>query len=104
MLATREYIKENILSLYKVEKVELYNKLERARKVQPSNVRSALTTTDDFSTASLTDAEKVNNGLSVVNNASSLLLNTNPFDLKLIYNKRKGFTESFGFSVTIKKK
>jgi len=100
----REYIKENILSLYKVEKVELYNKLERARKVQPSNVRSALTTTDDFSTASLTDAEKVNNGLSVVNNASSLLLNTNPFDLKLIYNKRKGFTESFGFSVTIKKK
>jgi len=98
------YIEDNILRLYMVENIDVYNKLERARKVQPSNVRSALTTTDDFSTALLSNSEKVNSGLEVVKNSSSILLNTNPFDLRLIYNKRKGFTESFGFSVTIKKK
>ena len=100
----RAYIKENILRLYKVDNVDLYVKLERARRAFPSNVRSARITIDDFDTAALTNDEKLKDGLDIVKNASSLLLNTNPFDLKLIYNKRKGFTESFGFSVTIVKK
>ena len=98
------YIEDNILRLYKVDKIELYTKEVRARAVNPTNIRSPLTTTDDYTTSELTDSEKVNNGLSVANNASSRLLNNNPFDIRLIYNKRKGFTESFGFSVTIIKK
>ena len=98
------YIEENILRLYKVQNIDLYVKLERSRKAVPTNVRSARITADDFDTAALTNDGKLKDGLEVVNNASSKFLNTNPFDLKLIYNKRKGFTESFGFSVTIKKK
>ena len=100
----RAYIEDNILRLYKVQNIELYTKEQRARKTQPTNIRSPLTTADDFSTSQLIDSEKINNGLRVANNISSQLINTNPFDLKLIYNKRKGFTESFGFSVTIVKK
>ena len=98
------YIEENILRLYKVQNIDLYVKLERSRKAVPTNVRSARITADDFDTAALTNDGKLKDGLEVVNNASSKLLNTNPFDLKLIYNKRKGFTESFGFSITIVKK
>jgi len=52
----------------------------------------------------LTNAEKISNGLTINNNIGSKTLNTNPFDLKLIYNKRTGFSESYGFSVTIVKK
>ena len=98
------YIEENILRLYKVQNVDLYTKLERSRKAVPTDVRSVRITTDDFSTAALTNDEKLKDGLDIANNASSKFLNTNPFDLKLIYNKRKGFTESFGFSITIVKK
>jgi len=42
--------------------------------------------------------------LAINDNVASKTLNTNPFDLRLIYNKRTGFSESFGFSVTIVKK
>ena len=55
-------------------------------------------------TAELTDLQKVTSGLTINENVSSKTLNTNPFDLRLIYNKRTGFTESYGFSVTIVKK
>ena len=87
-----QYIRENILKLYKVEKVDFYTLASRTN--QPST----------FTTAELTDAQKINNGLTINNNVSSKTLNTNPFDLRLIYNKRTGFSESFGFSVTIVKK
>ena len=88
----RQYIKENILKLYKVERVDFYTLASRAK--QP----------DTFKTAELTDAEKISSGLTISNNVASKTLNTNPFDLKLIYNKRTGFSESFGFSVTLVKK
>jgi len=87
-----QYIRENILKLYKIEKVEFYT-LPSREKV-PSN----------FTTAELTNAQKISAGLSINNNVSSKTINTNPFDLRLIYNKRTGFAESFGFSVTIVKK
>ena len=87
-----QYIKENILKLYKVERVDFYTLASRTK--EPST----------FTTAELTDAEKINNGLTINSNVSSKTLNTNLFDLKLIYNKRTGFSESFGFSVTIVKK
>ncbi len=77
---------------YKVETVDFY--------VKSSREISLL----DFSTAELTNTEKISDGLRVNTAIGSKLLNTNPFDLSLIYNKRKGFTESFGFSITIVKK
>ena len=86
------YITQNILQLYKLENVDFYVKSTRAK------------TPLDYSTAELDNAGKIENGLTVNTSIGSKLLNTNPFDLSLIYNKRKGFTESFGFSITIVKK
>jgi len=87
-----QYIRENILKLYKIDKVEFYSLASRSKS--PPN----------YTTAELTDTEKITSGLTVNNNVASKTLNTNPFDLKLIYNKRTGFSESYGFSVTIVKK
>ena len=86
------YIEENILRLYKIEKVEFYTLASREKG------------SNTYTTAELTDAEKISAGLTINESVSSKTLNTNPFDLRLIYNKRTGFTESFGFSVTIVKK
>ena len=88
----KRYIEENILKLYKIEKVEVYTLASRLK--QP----------DIYTTAELTNPEKIVNGLTKTDNVSSKTLNTNPFDLRLIYNKRTGFSESYGFSVTIVKK
>jgi hypothetical protein len=87
-----QYIRENILKLYKVERVDFYTLESRTKG------------TSTFTTAELTNTEKISNGLSINNNVGSKTLNTNLFDLRLIYNKRTGFSESFGFSVTIVKK
>ena len=87
-----QYIRENILKLYKVEKVDFYTLASREKV--PS----------DYTTAELTNTEKNSAGLTINSNIASKALNTNPFDLRLIYNKRTGFSESFGFSVTIVKK
>ena len=87
-----QYIRENILKLYKIEKVEFYTLASRAKGGS------------NYNTAELTNAEKISSGLTINNNIGSKTLNTNPFDLKLIYNKRTGFSESYGFSVTIVKK
>jgi len=87
-----QYIRENILKLYKIDKIEFYTLASR------ENLPS------DYTTAELTNAEKIKAGLTINDNIASKTLNTNPFDLRLIYNKRTGFSESFGFSVTIVKK
>ena len=87
-----EYIRENILKLYKIEKVDFYTLASRSKAGST------------YSTAELTNAQKISNGLTINNNVGSKTLNTNAFDLKLIYNKRTGFSESYGFSVTIVKK
>lgn len=87
-----QYIRENILKLYKVDKVEFYTLSSRTK------------TPSDYTTAELTDVEKSSAGLTINTSVSSKTINTNPFDLRLIYNKRTGFSESFGFSVTIVKK
>jgi hypothetical protein len=87
-----QYIKENILKLYKIDKVEFYTLASREKT--PSN----------YTTAELTNKDKTKAGLIINTSVSSKTINTNPFDLRLIYNKRTGFSESFGFSVTIVKK
>lgn len=86
------YIRQNILQLYKVSNVDFY--VKSTRENLPIN----------YATAALTNSEKTATGLSINSSVGSKLLNTNPFDLSLIYNKRTGFTESFGFSITILKK
>jgi len=86
------YIQQNILSLYKISNVDFY--VKQSREKLPL----------DYSTAMLTNSEKSASGLTINKAIGSTLLNTNPFDLSLIYNKRTGFTESFGFSITIVKK
>lgn len=86
------YITQNILQLYKISNVDFYVKTTRQKLPL------------DYSTAELNDLEKISEGLSINTSIGSKLLNTNPFDFKLIYNKRKGFTEAFGFSITIVKK
>ncbi len=88
----RQYIRENILKLYKVEEINFYTLASRNKS------------SDTYTTAELTDLQKVTSGLTINENVSSKTLNTNPFDLRLIYNKRTGFSESYGFSVTIVKK
>lgn len=87
-----QYIRENILKLYKIEKVDFYTLASRTE------------TSPVYTTAELTNAEKIKAGLTINGNVSSKTINTNPFDLRLIYNKRTGFSESYGFSVTIVKK
>lgn len=86
------YIRQNILQLYKVSNVNFY--VKSSRENIPLN----------YSTAALTNIEKSKAGLTINSAVGSKLLNNNPFDLSLIYNKRKGFTESFGFSISIIKK
>jgi len=86
------YIRQNILQLYKIANVDFY--VKSTRENLPLN----------YSTAALTNSEKAASGLTINTAVGSKLLNTNLFDLSLIYNKRTGFTESFGFSITIVKK
>ena len=88
----REYIKLNILNLYKIDNVDFFVRSLR------QNIAN------DYTTAELSNDDKIENGLRLSQAFSSIILNNNPFDLKLIYNKRTGFSESFGFSITLIKK
>jgi hypothetical protein len=86
------YIEQNILSLYKIESVVFYTKQSRD------------IIDDIYTTAELTNNKKLSENLIVDQNISTKTLNTNLFDLSLIYNKRGGFSNSYGFSITIIKK
>ena len=86
------YIEQNVLSLYKIGSVDFYVKESREKK-EPI-----------YNTSELNNSEKLSAGLKIQRNISSKTLNTNLFDLRLIYNKRTGFSNSYGFSVTIIKK
>ena len=87
-----KYIVQNLLKLYKIDRIELFEKADRAEQ------------SNDYATAGLTDLEKVDSGLRLTDNFSSKILNTNQFDTRLIYNKRLGYSESFGFNVVLIKK
>jgi len=88
----RYYIIENILPLYQLTNVELFTRALRSQ--EPTN----------YNTAELDDAAKFEAGLTTTDNFSSRLLNTNQFDTRLIYNKRSGYSEQIGLSVTLEKK
>lgn len=87
-----EYIEQNILSLYKIGSIDFYVKQSREK------------TGTTYTTAELVNSQKTAAGLRIDQNISTKTLNTNLFDLRLIYNKRTGFSDSYGFSVTIIKK
>lgn len=87
-----QYIKQNVLSLYKIGKIELFTR--SSREIRPTN----------YQAAELTNSNKYADGLSITDNFSSKILNTNQFDTRLIYNKKSGYSEDIGFSVTIIKK
>lgn len=86
------YIEKNILSLYKISVIDFYVKESKENRAT------------DYATAELNNIEKTAEGLVLNRNVSSKTLNTNLFDTKLIYNKRTGFSNSYGFNVTIVKK
>lgn len=86
------YIEQNILSLYKISLIDFYVKEDKQQKET------------DYTTAKLLNSEKLAKGLRLNRNISSKTLNSNLFDTRLIYNKRTGFSNSYGFSVTIVKK
>lgn len=88
----KKYIEDNILSQYKIDVINLYTKRER------------LENPTDYQTAELSNSSKISAGLTVNENFSSKILNTNDFDTRLIYNKIAGFSESLGFSITLNKK
>jgi len=88
----KKYIEDNILSQYKIGTINLYTKRERLDK--PT----------DYQTALLNNSDKKSAGLIINENFSSKILNTNDFDTRLIYNKRAGFSESLGLSITLVKK
>lgn len=88
----KEYIINNVLKLYKISDVQFYVK----------SIRQDVS--NNYTTAELDNLDKINEGLKLSNAFSSNITNANQFDLKLIYNKKKGFSESFGFSVTLIKK
>ena len=80
------------INFYKIDNVDFFVKSERQNL--PNN----------YTTAELSNSNKINEGLGLSESFSSIILNNNPFDLRLIYNKRTGFSESFGFSVRLVKK
>ena len=88
----RQYIRQNLLKRYKVNNISLYTKSTRSRGAT------------DYTTAELSNIDKINDGLSINDNFSSKILNNNSFDTRVIYNKRVGYSESIGFSVTLVKK
>lgn len=87
-----DYIEENILKLYKVDSVTVY--IKETRDDVPN----------DYYTTILTDEQKINNDFVENTQANIVYLDNNPFDFKLIYNTRSGYSTSFGFSVKLIKK
>ena len=88
----KQYITLNILPLYQIRDIELFT--QSLREESPT----------DYRYATFDDEAKFNAGLRITDNFSSRLLNTNQFDTRLIYNKRLGYKERIGMSVSLEKK
>lgn len=87
-----QYIRQNLLKRYRIGSIDLYTK--SSRTVGETN----------YTTAELDNTNKVLQGLSLEDNFSAKILNRNSFDTRLIYNKKVGYSESIGFSVSLIKK
>ena len=87
-----DYISKNILDEYQVKNINFFSRAYRTNEGT------------DYTTLQLSDQEKFNIGLNLNTNITTKSLNFNDFDLKLIYNKRTGFSEKIGLSIKLNKK
>ena len=101
-----EYVEKNLLKLYKVDRVRMYIKRDRMA-IRDKNIENEYLTYVDKS-----NDEKINNGFPVIEVDEGVMLKDgkfsmkklNEFDRSITYNLNIGFKESFGFSVSFKRK
>lgn len=109
-----EYVKKNILKLYKIEKVRMFVKRNRIGQ-HNSRIENDYTTyleydkncTDDydknyFKTHNLVEYFRQHNFIEV-NNITMTKMNRDDFDRKIVYNLQSGYEEKFGFSFILRK-
>ena len=101
-----EYVEKNLLKLYKVDKVYMYTKGDRVR------INNNLIENDYLKYVDKNNEFKIKNdfpvisvdGVKVIKDSNFTMGKTNEFDRTITYNLKPGFKESFGFSVSFKKK
>lgn len=92
-----EYIKKNILKLYKLEKVRMF--VRRTKKGQ-HNSRIE----NDYNAYLKEDPNYfMSHGFTEVKTMTMTKINRNDFDRKIVYNLRRGSQEDFGFSFFLRK-
>lgn len=92
-----EYIKKNILKLYKLEKVRMF--VRRTKKGQ-HNSRIE----NDYNAYLKEDPNYfMSHGFTEVKTMTMAKINRNDFDRKIVYNLRRGTQEDFGFSFFLRK-
>lgn len=92
-----EYIKKNILKLYKLEKVRMF--VRRTKKGQ-HNSRIE----NDYNAYLKEDPNYfMSHGFTEVKTMTMTKINRNDFDRKIVYNLRRGTQEDFGFSFFLRK-
>ena len=100
-----EYIDKNLLKLYKVDRVYMYIKSDRMRindkKIENEYIRY-LNKDNNFKIKSGFPVISVEDG--VLKDSKFIMGKTSEFDRTITYNLKPGFKESFGFSVSFKRK
>ena len=92
-----EYIKKNILKLYKLERVRMF--VRRTKKGQ-HNSRIE----NDYNAYLKEDPNYfMSHGFTEVKTMTMTKINRNDFDRKIVYNLRRGSQEDFGFSFFLRK-
>ena len=101
-----EYVDKNLLKLYKVDKVYMYVKEERM-KTNNKKIENEYLEYLDYK-----NEDKIRQGFPVAPVGNGVMLKnsvfrmnkSNEFDRDVIYNLKPGFKESFGFSVSFRRK
>ena len=92
-----EYIKKNILKLYKLEKVRMF--VRRTNKGQHNSKIE-----NDYNAYLKEDPNYfMSHGFTEVKTMTMTKINRNDFDRKIVYNLRRGSQEDFGFSFFLRK-
>lgn len=92
-----EYIKKNILKLYKLEKVRMF--VRRTKKGQHNSKIE-----NDYNAYLKEDPTYfMSKGFTEVKTMTMTKINRNDFDRKIVYNLRRGSKEDFGFSFFLRK-
>ena len=97
-----KYVEKNILKLYKVDKVYLYIKSERMR------INNMMIENEYLEYMDKNNKDKIKYGFPVVDgklvDSKFIMGKVNEFDRIITYNLNRGFKESFGIGVSIKRK